>query len=148
MMRLSARFRGVAKSGVVNCQVRKNHDFCYKKCKLPHAPHPPQLRGFRKGNKTLHDLGEILYNPNLIEPHLAMEIIERVVRLSLINSSIADDAVSLGNERGWEKDTKDEDIPNYSFSQPRPMWNGAQPKEPLPWDGGAGAHTLLNAISH
>merc|ERR1712150_49747 len=76
MMRLSAGFKGIAKSGVVNCETDENLDFCYEKFKLPQAPHLPQIRGFRKGNKTSNDLGEMLYNPNSVEPHLAIEIIE------------------------------------------------------------------------
>merc|ERR1712146_652039 len=83
----------------VDCPAEENEEFCYGQgqcvpaiedqtakveCQeLPRRPHAPIIKGFRGGAP----LGETLYNPNEIEPHMALELIERSVRLSLFNMS-------------------------------------------------------------
>ncbi len=43
-----------------------------------------------QGKKGALDPGEVLYNANEVEPHLALELTERLIRLSLESTS-ADD---------------------------------------------------------
>ncbi|MEE2612083.1 MAG: hypothetical protein VYB24_07895, partial [Pseudomonadota bacterium] len=49
---------------------------------LPPPPHRPQMLGFPRGNKTARVTGKLLFNPNEVEPHVAMQLMETVVMLS------------------------------------------------------------------
>jgi len=123
ILRLSAGLRGIAQVGLFNCQgSNENRSFC-RKLGLPEPPHNPQVWAWKHGSKTS---GEMLYNPNEIEPHRALQLIERVVRLARA-TDIPEDAVSLGKESKWDEGQKE---PPQS-GRPSSMWNGPKGREPL-----------------
>mmetsp|Transcript_21077 Transcript_21077/g.45714 ORF Transcript_21077/g.45714 Transcript_21077/m.45714 type:complete len:116 (+) Transcript_21077:358-705(+) len=79
-MRLSAGLVGKAKVGIVNCDADDETRMMCTHKGVPPQPHAPEIRVFRRGKKQEDDQGEVLYNPNDIEPHIAMQISERLVR--------------------------------------------------------------------
>ena len=151
MLRLSAGLRGLARVGVVDCAMPGgvNKEFCYEHQELPRAPHAAVVRAWRRGNKT--DLrptnkGELLYNANEIEAHLALQITERTVRMSLASEVLGEEALSTqGGSPEFDKDKKDDDEDSQPppFRPPPPMWNGPERPKPLPWDGGGGKRRNL-----
>ena len=81
--------------------------------------------------------GELLYNANELEPHLALQIAERAIRLSLSHDMIGNGALS---KNGINSEFDKHEKPKAStprMHQP-PMWNGPSRKAPLPWDGSGG----------
>mmetsp|Transcript_129365 Transcript_129365/g.235081 ORF Transcript_129365/g.235081 Transcript_129365/m.235081 type:complete len:954 (-) Transcript_129365:48-2909(-) len=89
LLRLSAALRKEElpiKVGTVDCSVKEHHKFCYKDHGLPTPPHRPMTKAWRTGIKNpegLMSLGEVLYGPADVEPHVAFPILERTVRLAL-----------------------------------------------------------------
>ena len=105
MMRLSAGLRGMpVRIAIVDCEQPDNVEFCYTKHGLPKPPIGPQVKAWprSKGPKVelyedeaTGDLrvqdgqqesavrGELLYNVNMLEPHVALRIVEKSVRLAL-----------------------------------------------------------------
>lgn len=118
MMRLSAGVRGLAKIGVVNCQL--DRDFC-SSLAIPNSPHQAQFKAWPSGKKSESDTGEMLTNPNEIEPHLALQIIEKVIRLSLADK--VTDSLSSGRAEFEGPEAKEEPP-----QQPQPQWNGPEPR--------------------
>ena len=56
--------------------------WCSETIGVPAAPHAPHVRGFASGSAAAKSAtGEALYNANEVRPHVALRIIERVVRL-------------------------------------------------------------------
>ena len=98
---------------------------------LPRPPHAPVLRAFHRGNKTAGDVGEELYNPAELESHVALKLVEAVLRLSGEQDEAA--LALAGKAKAWDKDPKEEeeeDSPTPSAPpQPRrPKWNGPPPR--------------------
>ena len=86
-LRLSAGVAGLAKVGVVNCEEEEAQELCYQRAKLPAPPHAPQVRIFRSGAKDAASapgyMGEVLYNANEMQPHVALRLAELVARNAL-----------------------------------------------------------------
>lgn len=86
-LRLSAGVAGLAKVGVVNCEEEQAQDLCYQRAKLPAPPHAPQVRILRSGPKDAASapgyMGEVLYNANEMQPHVALRLAELVARNAL-----------------------------------------------------------------
>lgn len=137
MMRLSAGLRGLAQVGVVDCDDPENSQFCVHDQGIPSAPHAPVSKAWKKGNKTEGDRGEILWNNNEVEPHIALELTERAVRLALSQDMVGDTAVSGGRSE-YSADEKDEDTPPPPPPPPRPMWSGPARRQAVAWDNGGG----------
>ena len=136
MLRLGAALQGIAKVGIVDCSIPRQHSFCYQIQNIPTPPHAAIVKAWRKGPK--YDLspsnrGEMLYNANELEPHLALQITERAIRLALSHDMLGDNAVSANGEAAFDKH-KDEP----KRESRKPMWNGPTRKAPLPWDGSGG----------
>lgn len=181
MLRLSAGLRGMAQVGVVNCEAQENREFCYQHQGVPASPHAPQVKAWRRGNKTgsltvkhkkesdedsdwddeeddeydeedgedkgLTVEGEVLYNANEVESHVALEICERAVRLSLSSTLVGDDALSTGERpetTEFQRDKKEDDPPPPPPRPKRPMWNGPSRPMRVAWDGArASPHHML-----
>lgn len=112
---------------------------------MPSRPHAPVAKGYQSGNKTIDDQGEILYNSNEVEPHVALEMLERTVRLAL-SDRLVDPSAAGKNEAGYEKDKKDEkkDDKKPPERPAQPMWNGPKRRDPVAWGGGGGGHFVNN----
>lgn len=113
---------GWAQVGAVDCEDPKAHDLCYKRIGVPTPPHSPQIRIFRKGKKDVESapgyVGEVLYNANEIEPHIALKLSERVVRHAL-SDELPESSLAAGGSAGdFQSDEKPEQ------KQPEPQWSG------------------------
>lgn len=102
-------------------------------------PHAPQVRIFKSGNKdakTSPDyVGEILYNSNEMEPHVALRLAEMVAR-NAMNDRLPESGIGIYGEKGdYESgktgdELKDEDLNDlddqneYWHEKPETMWNG------------------------
>jgi hypothetical protein len=97
------------------------------------------MKGYAAGDKSDGRVrGEVLYNTNEVESHVALEITERVLRLALADQRT--DAVSE-EQSAYEKTTEDyqEDEREKQSRQPvEPMWNGPKRRDPVAWGGGGG----------
>ena len=76
--------------------------------------------------------GELLYNVNLLEPHVALRLVEKVARLSL-HTQLDEDAfkgvATAGAKRGFEDELpEDEKTPDDPPPPPPPMGG-------MHWDG-------------
>jgi hypothetical protein len=143
MMRLSAGLLGLARVGFFNCLAsHAARDFC-SRLELPASPFAPQVRAFQSGAKQTSDRGEMLYSPSEIEPHFALQLIEKVLRLSqtVEQRSRAVD-VAEGREAGWDKGTADkkddQPKPPPPPPRPRPQWNGPKGRATLAGGGHRG----------
>lgn len=75
--------------------------WCKEQHGMPDPPYAPHVKAWTRGvagkRRAPMGGGEILYNANEVEPHLALELTERLVRLALATPSNATDAeVSRG----------------------------------------------------
>ncbi len=146
MLRLGAALRGMANIGIVDCSMEESNAFCYNMQSIPKPPHAAIVKVWGKGPKNhleLSNKGEMLYNSNEIEPHLALQITERVIRLSLAYEMNGDAAiVDIDGVNGaydkYEFDKASQS--SHRNKQPPPMWNGPTRKAPLPWDGSGGGN--------
>jgi hypothetical protein len=139
IMRLSAGLLGYdgITIALVDCESQDSKFLCYQDQNLPSRPHAPIVKGYPSGTKSEVSKGEILYNSNELEPHLAMEIMERIVRLALSDRIQNSQALSEGNDKSeYDKDKEDDDE-----NPPKPtetMWNGPPPRAPISWGGNGG----------
>ena len=159
LMRLGAAAAGRVRVGVVDCEAEEPDWEAGGLCArlgAPRPPHSPQLRAFRAGNKTSDDVGEVLFDPALIESHVALPLVEAVLRLSGAGRRCCACADGEGGGEGselmapgaakpaWEKNKKEEDDevrPTPPPPPPRkPKWNGPAPRAiPAGGFGGGGA---------
>ncbi len=141
LMRLSAMSRGRARTGVVDCEAEEPGFDAGGLCArlaLPRPPHAPVLRAFHRGNKTRADAGEELFSPAEIESHVALRLVEAVLRLS--GEPEAGALAAAGAAAGrWDKDRKEEEEaePTPAPTPRRPRWNGPSPRT-LPGGGFGG----------
>lgn len=155
MMRLSAGLRAIENVtvSIVDCSEAENKHLCYQTQMIPAPPHAPVVKGYASGVKSQSSLGEILYNTNELEPHLAMEIMERIVRLSL-NDRIPDPFALTeaddddASKSGYARDKKEEDKKKKDEPPPKPQWNGPPPKQAIRWGGDMGTSRQFVAIGH
>ncbi len=151
LMRLSAGLRGYDNVSIalVDCDSSSARQLCYEEQQIPAAPHAPVVKGYQSGEKYAGTVGEALYNSNEMEPHLALEIMERLVRLILSDRIKSSSAVSDGTLSGFEKNRKEEEEKEKDHNPPpRKMWNGPPPRGPLPWGGGGGGGMSRTALGH
>ena len=137
MMRLSAGLLGLSgvSTGYFDCSVNNTHRTFCATLELPSSPHSPQVRAWRRGKKYLGDIGELLYNPNHVEPHFALQLIEAAVRLS--SETTAENAVADTTKPKFDKESGEEQTEEPPHEPPpERMWNGPKGRAPL------------NAISH
>ena len=142
MMRLSAGLRGMpVRVGIVDCEQPRNKAYCYEHHDLPPPPHRPQVRAWSSGPKREDDKGEQLYNVNMLEPHVALRLIEKVVRMSLKNQLDEDalKAVAKGAAGAFQDERDEEDDPPPPPPPPPPggmHWDGPEQRhQALPWAG-------------
>ena len=151
LMRLSASLRGLPVGvGLVDCEQEHNRRLCYTTHQLPPTPHRPLLKVWRSGDKradTAPDaaaaLGEPLYNANLLESHVALELTERVLRLALHDrlpaDADADAAVADARHAASGRYAENQEPQRRPDGPSRPdhfRWDGpAMRHKPLPWGG-------------
>jgi hypothetical protein len=83
--------------------------------------------------------GELLYNSNEIESHIALQIVERTVRMLMTEQEKNEKGLSTSNGDGFQKEKEDqEDDPPPPPPPPPPMWNGPERPPPIAWDSGGG----------
>ena len=83
--------------------------------------------------------GELLYNSNEIEPHVALQITERAIRMTLANIEKEEDGLSASKgdfQKEKEDDEEEDEMPPPPPPRPKPMWNGPERPPPIAWDGG------------
>ena len=90
-------------------------------------------------NRTLPLVGgELLYNSNEVESHIALQIVERTIRMTLIEQEKNEQGLSTG-QGGFQKEKEDEEEDDFPPPPPpRPMWNGPERPPPIAWDSGGG----------
>ena len=153
LMRLSASLRGMPVGvGLVDCEQPANRELCYETHALPPSPHRPQLKMWRSGDKRPDDdgapsaKGELLYNPNQLESHVALQIAERAMRLALHDRLPTDEADSFDNAAadplhaaggGFQEEREAPRAPDGAPTRPSTFqWDGPQMRhKPLPWGG-------------
>jgi hypothetical protein len=158
MLRLSASLGKMATVAVVNCaKDEESRELCYTNQSLPRPPHSAMTkiwpRYFRNeknidgstttnttANRTVPIVGgELLYNSNEIESHIALQIVERTVRMLMTEQEKNEKGLSTSNGDGFQKEKEDqEDDPPPPPPPPPPMWNGPERPPPLAWDSGGG----------
>jgi hypothetical protein len=104
---------------------------------LPPPPHAPFLKAL-----TSHRASETLYNSNELESHLALQLIEKVLRHALDIHDELHNAGEYRKEEGDNSEDSDNDAP------PDFMWNGPSPKVPVSWGGDTGMGGGRKAIGH
>eukprot|EP00457_Paulinella_chromatophora_P004080 gb/GEZN01004090.1/.p1 GENE.gb/GEZN01004090.1/~~gb/GEZN01004090.1/.p1 ORF type:complete len:527 (-),score=50.20 gb/GEZN01004090.1/:84-1664(-) len=128
MMRLSAGLRGLASVGMLVCSDNAETETFCKAIGMPTSPFNPQVRGWGTGKKNANTPGEMLYNPNDIEPHVALQLLEKIIKLTEADK-IAEGALVAGKEAGWHED-EPEPTPTPP-PPPEPMWNGPKGRPAL-----------------
>ena len=91
-MRLSASLRGFYKDvqvGVVDCEEPEARELCYDDQQLPSRPHAPVVKGYPTGIKATNSRGEVLYNSNEVEPHVALEMLDHTLRMAFAGESMS-----------------------------------------------------------
>ena len=126
LVRLSAGVRGLARVGVVDCELEVDAPgggVCAR-VGVPPAPHAPVIRVFRRGVKGPRYAGEDLFNAMDVEPHVALQLSERLLRLALAMDLVGESAVSLGEGPEWTGEPTPTPTPPPPPPPPRPLWNG------------------------
>jgi len=138
-LRLSASLNGYqgVRIGLVDCEDPESFSLCYEDQGLPSRPHAPVAKGYPSGTKHELSKGEVLYNSNEVEPHVALELLEHTVRLVLADKLISTTELSADGSTspGYEKDKKDEEK-KPPERPPEAMWNGPKRRDPIAWGGG------------
>lgn len=144
-MRLSASLRGYHEDvqvGMVDCEEPDAFELCYGEEDgqgLPSRPHAPVVKGYGSGAKPQNTRGEILYNTNEVEPHIALEMLDHTIRLVLSDRLNNTSAVGMANDGSYAENEKDEkDEKKEPDSPPEPMWNGPTRRTPIAWGGTGG----------
>lgn len=157
LLRLSAGLRGLpVKVGVVDCSIPINRHLCYVEHKVPRPPHRPVFWMWRTGrdegapsgpNSAAAKPGEALWQSSDVEPHIALQLIERVLRLALADRATPPSAgeVAEGQRSDFEED-KEEEQPEASEphpdAPPRPEYH--RPPPDLLWEGQSAPKQLRN----
>jgi len=135
MMRLSAGTKGRASVGVFNCDASdEDRQFC-DSLGCPAPPHSPEVRVWPRGPKNHTVAGEVAYNANDLDPHIALELMDRIVRLARADD-IDINSVAEGGQPNWEED---ENPPPDPPEPPKPEWNGPRGRPNLAVNQGPSA---------
>jgi hypothetical protein len=153
-LRLSSSVAGVAKVGVVNCEDEQTQYLCYERVKLPPPPHSPQVRIFKSGPKDHASspgyTGEVLYNANEMQPHVALRLAELVARNALNDQFPPQALAAAGGKNDYDSGKTGDEDREKPPPRPEPMWNGpdaeSQPRG-IAWGGGGGGASHRNMIS-
>lgn len=113
-MRLSASLRGFpdVQVGVVDCEEEDAHSLCYEMQDLPARPHAPVVKGYPSGAKPDNSKGEVLYNANEMEPHIALKMLDHTLRLAMADRVTAGTMGVANGFDGFSADDKPEDVRN------------------------------------
>lgn len=139
-MRLSASLRGYTdvQVGMVDCEEPDAFDLCYGEDGgqgLPSRPHAPVVKGYGSGGKAQNTRGEILYNTNEVEPHVALEMLDHTIRMVLNDRLNNTSAVGMANDGSYAENEKDKEEDKKEPERPEPMWNGPVRRQPIAWGG-------------
>jgi hypothetical protein len=113
----------------------------------PSPPPAPNHRAFHAGNKTLGEVGEALFDPTAMEPHVALALVDAVLRLAVVVEGEGEGAVSPPGGAGkpkWRKEGEEEEEGKEASDDspppppPRPKWNGPPPRPISSSQGGGG----------
>ena len=166
-MRLSASlrgFRGVAVA-VVDCDSVAMEGVCSLQ-QLPSPPYAPVVKGYPSGNKSVVAVadtnessgsssssssstkmgtvqGKVLYNSNEVEPHIALQMIDGIVRMLLadrievaVGSSVGLPGEGTGGYDAEKKaDDKDKEKERDEGPPPDMQWNGPKRAVGVAWGG-------------
>ena len=105
----------------------------------------PECHRFVSINRLQAILKHVMYNGNTVEPHLALELIERTVRLARADTVAEEEAkkqeTALQHQRDADPEKeKEEEKPE----RPQPQWDGPDvPQNARPWDGPTAPEHLL-----
>lgn len=144
LLRLSASLRGLPVGiGVVDCERPTNVAYCRQVHKMPERPHAPAFLAWPRGPKRRGgDLeGEPLVAPgDEIESHVALQLIDRGLRLALANERDAGlNDGGLGEAGPFDEEPKAagwDDGGGLRSPQGGVRWDGprASNAKPLPWN--------------
>ncbi len=142
-MRLSASLRGYTdvQVGMVDCEEPDAFELCYGEDggqDLPSRPHAPVVKGYGSGGKAQNTRGEILYNTNEVEPHVALEMLDHTIRMVLNDRLNNTSAVGMANDGSYAENEKDKEEDKKEPERPEPMWNGPVRRQPIAWGGTEG----------
>lgn len=142
-------------SAIVDCEQPENKELCYTEHGLPPSPHRPVLKAWPRVKELGGDrgLGEQLFDVTVLESHLALELLERALRLALAPEA-GDDALTAGDRSAYdeEKEEEEEEPPNSDGGggapPPRPKagdiaWEG---RPALQWEGPDGHQSRPIAV--
>lgn len=130
LMRLSASLASFPlRTAVIDCEQPENAELCYTEHGLPPSPHRPVLKAWPRLAKLggPRGLGEQMYDVSLLESHIALELLERALRLSLAPEA-SEDAEGQRGDYHVEKEEDEED-------QADPASGGGGPSGARPFDG-------------
>jgi len=145
LMRLSASMAALPVRGIViDCEQPENKELCYSEHGLPPSPHRPVLKAWPRLQKLVADRGrgEQLFDVTVLESHIALELLERALRLALAPEA-DDSSLVSGRRADYDNENSDEPKesmggsgnhfpPTPSFEGPRLGW-GDRPA--LQWEG-------------
>jgi thiol-disulfide isomerase/thioredoxin len=115
--------------GVLDCDEEEADKLCAELA-LPQPPFAPTVRVFRRGRRA-SDHGQELYDPNEIEPHVALKLTQQLLLLALSSN---DDDETVGD---YQKENSEKEQPPPPPPRPPPQWNGAQRRAAAGQLGGA-----------
>lgn len=116
---------------------------------MPSRPFAPVVKAYPSGVKASNTKGEVLYNANEVEPHVALKIMDKVTRLILADRLLNSQAIDLaGGQSSFDADSNDNEKKESNDPPPAPMWNGPPPPQRLPWGGDGGSTPRLGQIGH
>ena len=102
---------------------------------LPSRPHAPVVKGYGSGSKAMNARGEVLYNTNEVEPHVALEMLDHTIRMVLNDRLNNTSALGMADEVLYaenEQDAEDQKEPDRGLSP-----CGTVPSEESPSPGEA-----------
>jgi len=130
LMRLSASLASFPlRVAVVDCEQPENTELCYTDHGVPQPPHRPVLKAWPRLAKLggPRGSGEQLYDVSVLESHIALELLERALRLSLAPEAREDAEGQRGDYHVEKDEEKDE--------QADPGAGGGGPSQARPFDG-------------
>lgn len=135
LLRLSASLAGLPVGlGIVDCEEPSNGAFCREEHGMPERPHGPAFLAWPRGLKRRggSTRGEALFSAEQIEPHRALELIDRGLRLALAN-----ERASSGGEEGGEATAFERHAapPGESGEGGADVFGGGGPPGGFRWDG-------------